>query len=71
MDLVNAVVGMKQAQCASQIQMAVAKKVMDSEKMNGAAALKLLEAASAGATAATDSAASAAMGLGAELDVYG
>ena len=71
MDLVNAVVGLKQAQVASQVQFAVAKKLLDSQKMQGSAALKLVEAANKSASSAGDELVAAATGLGGELDTYG
>jgi len=71
MDLVNAAVGLKQAQIASQVQFAVAKKLLDNQKFQGTAALKLLEAASNSASKAGDEMVAAATGLGGELDVYG
>jgi hypothetical protein len=70
MNLVNAAVGMKQAETMSRVQFAVAKKMMDVDKMNGAAALKLLDAASQGTMKAGDALAAAATGLGGELDTY-
>jgi len=70
MDLVNAIVGMKQASITSQVQMRVAAKIMDAQRMNGAAALKLLDAANVGAARAGDELVAAATGLGGELDVY-
>ena len=70
MDLVNAIVGMKQASMTSQIQMRVAAKIMDAQRMNGAAALKLLDAANVGVANAGDELVAAATGLGGELDVY-
>jgi hypothetical protein len=71
MDLVNAFSGMKQAQVMSQVQYAVAGKIMDQQRMDGAAAVKLIEAATAGAGKAGDQLVAAATGLGASLDVYG
>ena len=70
MDLVNAIVGMKQASLMAQVQYRVAAKIMDAQKMDGAAALKLLDAANVGAGKAGDELAAAATGLGGELDVY-
>lgn len=69
-NLVNAAVGIKQAETMSRVQVAVAKKMMDVDKMNGAAALKLLEAASQGTIKAGDRLAAAATGLGSQLDTY-
>lgn len=69
-NMVNAAVGMKQAETMSRVQVAVAKKMMDVEQMNGAAALKLLEAASSGTMKAGDALAAAATGLGGQVDMY-
>lgn len=70
MDIVNSAVQMRQAQNLSKIQVAVAKKVMDVDKMNGAAALKLLAAASNTTSMAGDAMVASATGLGGEVDVY-
>jgi hypothetical protein len=71
MDLVNAAVGIKHASIMSQVQARVAKKIMDVEEMNGAAALKLLEAARVGAEQAGENLGSAVSHLGNQLDVLG
>ena len=70
MDLVNAAVGIKQAQLASEIQVRVARKILDNQRMNAAGALKLLEAATVGVNNAGDELVASATGLGGELDVY-
>jgi len=69
MDLVNAAVGIKHASIMSQVQARVAKKIMDCEEMNGAAALKLLEAAQVGMSEAGENLGSAVSHLGNQLDV--
>jgi hypothetical protein len=71
MDLVNAVSGLQQAKVMGEVQIAVAKKVMDSQRMDGAAAIKLLQAASNGVNKAGDQLVAAATGLGGSLDTYG
>lgn len=71
MDLVNAAVGLKQAENISSIQFAVARKLMDSQKMQGAAAIKLIEAATNTASGAGDAMVAAATGLGGSIDTYG
>ena len=71
MDLVSAFSGMQQAKLASQVQYAVAAKSMDMQRMQGAAAIQLLESASAGASKAGDAMVAAATGLGGSLDTYG
>jgi hypothetical protein len=70
MDLVNAAIGIKQAETMSQVQMAVAKKVMDTDRANGDAVLKLLSAATGGASQAGDALVASATGLGGEIDTY-
>ncbi len=69
MDLVSAFSGFQQAQVLSQVQYAVAGKVLDQQKLDGNAAIKLIEAASAGANRAGDQLVAAATGLGGTLDV--
>ena len=69
MDLVSAFTGFKQAQVLSQVQYAVAGKVLDQQKLDGNAAIKLIQAATAGANGAGDELVAAATGLGGTLDV--
>lgn len=71
MDLTAAISGMQQAKVLGQVQMAVAKKVLDAQKQNGAAALELLNAAQNGVSTAGDQLVAAATGLGGTLDTYG
>jgi hypothetical protein len=71
MDLVNAACGLQQAKTLGQFQIAVAKKILDVQGANGAAAVQLIEAASKGVSQAGDQLAAAATGLGTNLDVYG
>ena len=70
MDLVSAFTGMQQANVANQVQYAVAAKSMDVQRMQGAAAIQLLQAAS-GAGKGGDAMVAAATGLGGTLDTYG
>jgi hypothetical protein len=70
MDLVNSVIGLQQAQTMGEVQMRVARKILDNEQMQGAAAIKLIEAASRGVTNAGDSLVAAATGLGGNIDTY-
>lgn len=70
MDLVSAAVGMQQASTMSQVQMKVARKILDMQEMQGAAVVKLINAASTGASQAGDQLAAAATGLGGVLDTY-
>ena len=71
MDLANSLSNLSQASTMSKVQIAVAKKMMDNQKMQGAAALELLEAANAGASKAGDELVAAATGLGSQIDAYG
>ena len=71
MDLTNAAVGMKQAQTSAAIQTAVARKVMQSERANGDAAVQLIRAATEGVMQKSDALMSAATGLGGGIDVTG
>ena len=71
MDLVNSISGLQQAQTLSQVQVAVATKVMDVTKMEGAGALELLRSAFGGSSQAGDALAAAATGLGGRIDTYG
>ena len=71
MDLVNSAVGLKQAQVFGQVQIAVAKKVLDAQRQGGAAALELLNAATEGINKAGDALAASATGVGGNVDVYG
>ncbi|HEV2296703.1 MAG TPA: putative motility protein [Tepidisphaeraceae bacterium] len=72
MDLTAGIAGMKQAQILGQAQMRVARKMLDMQEMQGAAAVRLIEAAGkAGRNVATgDMLVAAATGLGASLDTY-
>ena len=70
MDLVTAFTGMQQANLANQVQYAVAAKSMDMQRMQGAAAIQLLQSAS-GVAKGGDPMVAAATGLGGTLDTYG
>jgi hypothetical protein len=70
MDLVNALSGLQQAKVMGQVQVAVAAKVLDMQKMQGNAADKLIPAATSGVNQAGDQLVAAATGLGGELDTY-
>jgi hypothetical protein len=72
MDMVSASVGMRQSQQMSQVQYAVAKKMMQNDQMQGAAAVKLIQAASANANRAIqagDALVAQATGLGGKCDI--
>jgi hypothetical protein len=67
--LVSAAVGLQQAETASKIQYAVARKMLDNQEMQGAAAVKLIQAAGQ-VQARGDSLVAAATGLGGSVDTY-
>ena len=71
MDLVSAAVNLQQASLASKVQFAVARKILQSQRDSGQAAIKLLQATTDGPAQAGDQLTAAATGLGAEIDVYG
>ena len=68
--LTQGILGLQQAKIAGQIQLAVARKAMDVQKMQGAGVMKLLDAASRGAAQAGDALVAEATGLGGTLDTY-
>ena len=69
MDLVSAIVGMQQAKTLGEVQILVARKILDSEQESGAAADKLIEAATNGVDQAGNALVAATSGLGGQLDV--
>jgi hypothetical protein len=71
MDLINAVVNFKQAELTSKVQYAVARKLLDSQQLQGSAAVRLIEAAGKTAQRGADELAVAATGLGSQIDLYG
>jgi hypothetical protein len=71
MDLTSALSGIQSAKIYSEINFAVAKKVLDSQKQAGAGVLAMLDAATRGPAQAGDALVAAATGLGAEIDTYG
>lgn len=70
MELATAFTNIKSAEINSQIQMRVAKKILDVQEMSGSAAIKLLDAASSSVVKAGDQLVAEATGLGGQLDVY-
>ena len=70
MDLTSAISGMQQAKTMADVQMKVARKVLDNQEMQGAAAIKLINAAGNVGAQAGDSLVAAATGLGGALDTY-
>ena len=71
MDVVGASANLQRAESISKVQVAVAKKVLDAQRMEGSSALKLLEAAMVGIEKAGDKIVAAATGLGSHIDTYG
>ena len=67
----NVASGIQQAKVMGQVQVAVAKKAMDTQRMQGAAAIQLLQAAAKTGAGAGDELVAAATGLGGSLDTYG
>jgi len=68
--LISSVVGFKQAELASKIQFAVARKILDNGRQQGNAAVQLIQAATQGVAKAGDELVSAATGLGGAVDAY-
>lgn len=71
MDLAIGLSNLQAAKTMSQVQVAVARKVLDVQQLQGSAAIQLIEAASKGASQAGDALVAAATGLGSSLDTYG
>jgi hypothetical protein len=69
-DLTSGIVAFKQADLDSKIQYAVAKKILNNQQMQGAAAIKLIDAATRGINQAGDKLVAQATGLGGEIDAY-
>jgi hypothetical protein len=69
--LVSGVINFQQAASMSKVQYAVARKMMDNQEMQGAAVIKLINAAAQGPAKAGDALVAAATGLGGQLDVTG
>jgi hypothetical protein len=71
MDLTAAVSGLQQSKVLGEVQIAVARKLLDQQRLDGSAAVQLIEAASKGVNQSGDQLAAAATGLGGAVDVYG
>jgi len=71
MDLTTAVVNFQQARTLSAVQIQVARKVLDMQKLQGAAAVRLIEAAAYTSAGAGDALVAAATGLGGNVDALG
>ena len=71
MDLTCGIVNLKQAEVLGQVQMRVAREVLDAQQMQGAAAVKMIQAAGKVAASAGDALVAAATGLGSQVDTRG
>ena len=71
MDFVASAIDFKQASVMAKVQYAVAGKIMDQQRSNGAAMVNLINAANLGVNRAGDSLVAAATGLGGSLDTQG
>ena len=71
MDLTTALSDFQQAKVMSGIQTRIARKVLDMQEFQGAAAIQLIEAAGKTAAGAGDALVAAATGLGRDIDTYG
>jgi hypothetical protein len=71
MDLTTAITNFQQAKVMSGVQMRVARKMLDMQEFEGAAAVKLIEAAGKIQAGAGDRLVAAATGLGGQLDTHG
>ena len=69
LDLANAAVGLQQAKVMGEAQILMARKILQSQDQQGAAAIELMDAAIEGMNQAGDAMAAAATGLGGQIDV--
>jgi hypothetical protein len=70
MDLTTAITNFQQAKVMSGVQIQVARKILDMQEFQGAAVVKLIQAAGATAAGAGDELVAAATGVGGNLDAY-
>ncbi|MGF1635328.1 MAG: hypothetical protein ACFCVE_15885 [Phycisphaerae bacterium] len=68
--MTSAIASLSYGQTMAQVQTAVARKMLDSERQQGAAAIQLLQSATQTQVKAGDSLVAAAVGLGGQVDVY-
>ena len=68
--LTSGILAFNNATLDSKISFAVARKMLDNQQMQGAAAVKLIDAASVNFNQAGDQLVAAATGLGGEIDTY-
>ena len=69
MDLVGAISNLQIAKTFSEVQLKVARKLLDNQQLQGSAAVELIQAAGNGGSQAGDAVATQAAGLGGLLDV--
>jgi len=69
--LMTGIVNFQQAALMSEVQVSVARKILDNQQMQGNAAVQLIEAASRTTAQSGDQMVAAATGLGGSLDTYG
>jgi len=70
MDLAAAFTNLQQAKTLASVQMAVAAQILQNQRSEGSAAVKLLQTADNSVSQAGDELTAAATGLGAALDTY-
>jgi hypothetical protein len=70
MDLVGVAIGLQRVEMTSRVQYAVARKILNNQQMQGASAVKLIEAAGTATLQAGDALVAAATGLGGKLDIF-
>jgi hypothetical protein len=71
MDLTSALSGLQQSKTLGEVQIQVAKKALDAQRSQGAAAIQLIQAATGAANGPGDELVAAATGLGGTVDTYG
>jgi hypothetical protein len=71
MDLTGAISNLQTNKTMGQVQIAVAKKIFDTQRQQGDAAIQLLQTAATGVSQAGDQLVAAATGLGGSIDTYG
>ena len=71
MDLTTAITDFQQARTVSNVQMRVSRKLLESQELQGACVMRLIEVAARVATQAGGQLVAAATGLGRHVDAYG
>ncbi len=71
MDLTSSITNMQHASLVGSVQIAVAKKMLDAQRQNGAAAVAMIEAAGNAIQSSGDALVAAATGLGGQIDTFG